>query len=611
MSALPALFGRYRLIQAIGSDESVFLAVALGPDGACVVRRPPSDLRNDSEFLSRFRRAAHLSRRLAHDGVVAVTDVGEVDGEPYLAEEFVDGHDLAEVSQRCVTETRRISVISALHVACSISRALGFLHEFEGLGLVYRKLQPARVRLGYQGGVKLLDLASGRAAGGDGALGPEFFAQELAYLAPEQLGNGPVDRRADIYALGVVLWETLAGCHFLSNIEGGRAELARATREQLIERIRAHRPPSPSLFNPEVKAELDAVVMRAVAKAPEQRFPTAGEFERALLPMASEAGRDAVARLLNLLFDASREREQRAALLATAAGQGVPAVGADPRAGNSLLESSVVGLRDAKAARPSTSSAPVTASASTDGTPAVSSRSRTTVVSRNAQWLRRFFVVFGAALLAAVLFNIYMTRHLDAEATAGKSQEPPPSGAVLATAQARLPQASPVSVASSAPSASTATGLSPGELVAARPSRGAEPSGVTTSSARPYRPAAASTAAIVAAPETVAGSVTELPADKPRPRASGEGKKALAEARAAFERDDFARAILEGRAALVAGEVGAHAILGAAYFKVGRFEDAAREYGEALRLEPGNPALARRVEIVRRAASRRAEGPSP
>jgi Flp pilus assembly protein TadD len=134
---------------------------------------------------------------------------------------------------------------------------------------------------------------------------------------------------------------------------------------------------------------------------------------------------------------------------------------------------------------------------------------------------------------------------------------------------------------------------------------------VTTSSARPYRPAAASTAAIVAAPETVAGSVTELPADKPRPRASGEGKKALAEARAAFERDDFARAILEGRAALVAGEVGAHAILGAAYFKVGRFEDAAREYGEALRLEPGNPALARRVEIVRRAASRRAEGPSP
>jgi Flp pilus assembly protein TadD len=116
---------------------------------------------------------------------------------------------------------------------------------------------------------------------------------------------------------------------------------------------------------------------------------------------------------------------------------------------------------------------------------------------------------------------------------------------------------------------------------------------------------------MVATPESAAGSATELPAEKARPRASGEGKKALADARAAFERDDFSRAILQGRAALAAGEGGAHAILGAAYFKVGRFEDAVREYGEALRLEPSNPALARRVEIARRAAGRRAEGASP
>ena len=200
------------------------------------------------------------------------------------------GHDLAEVSRRCVTETRRFSVIAALHLICAISRALGFLHEFEGLGLVHRKLHPARVRLGYQGGVKLLDLASGRAVGSDGVLGSAFIAEELRYPAPEQLGDNPVDLRADVYALGVVLWETLAGCPFLSNIEGGQAELLGAGREQMIERIRAHRPPSPSLFNPEVRPELDAVVMRAVAKAPDQRFPTAGEFERALLPMAGDAG---------------------------------------------------------------------------------------------------------------------------------------------------------------------------------------------------------------------------------------------------------------------------------------------------------------------------------
>ncbi len=610
MASLPTLFGRYRLIQNLGSGDSVFLAVAPGPGGECVVRRPPSDRRNDSEFMSRFRRAAHMSRRLAHEGWVAVQDVGEVDGEPYLAEEFFEGHDLAEMSKRCVTETRRISVISALHIACAISRALGFLHEFEGLGLVHRKLQPARVLLGYQGGVKLLDLASGCAVTADGAPGPAFLAEELSYLAPEQLGSGPVDRRADIYALGVVLWETLAGCPFLSNIEGGQAGLVRATHEQLIDRIRGHRPPSPSLFNPEVKAELDAVVMQAVAKASEQRFATAGEFERALLPMASEAGRDAVARLLNRLFDANREREQRAALLAAAAGHESPAGRAQPPTGLSLLESSVVGVR-----RPPSglglSPAPVTAGPSADGTPTASPHSRTTVVSRNAQWLRRFVLIFGAALMAAIVFNIYMTRRLDAEVKAGKVQEPLAGGLALAPGPARLPQASPVRAARSAPSATVATGLSSDEPPAPRPSRGPEPFGATPSPVRPSRPAAAVPAAMVATPESAAGSATELPAEKTRPRASGEGKKALAEARAAFERDDFSRAILEGRAALAAGEGGAHAILGAAYFKVGRFEDAVREYGEALRLEPGNPALARRVEIARRAASRRAEGPSP
>jgi cytochrome c-type biogenesis protein CcmH/NrfG len=311
------------------------------------------------------------------------------------------------------------------------------------------------------------------------------------------------------------------------------------------------------------------------------------------------------------LFDASREREQRAALLAAAAGHESPAGRAQPPTGLSLLESSVVGLRNVRASGLSPSAAPVTASPAAEGKPAVLSLSRTTLVSRHSRWLRRFFLIFGAALLAAIVFNIYMTRRLDAEATTGKAQEPLASRAPSASDLARLAQASPVRIASSALAVTTATGLSSGELAAARPPRGAEPSVAPPPPSRPYRPAAALPAASVAAAETTAGSAAELPSDKTRPRASAEGKKAMAEARAAFERDDFSRAILQGRAALAAGEGGAHAILGAAYFKVGRFEDAVREYGEALRLEPSNPALARRVEIARRAAGRRAEGASP
>ena len=607
MASLPTQFGRYLLVQTLGSGDGVFLAVGAGPGGECVVRRPPSARRLDPEFVSRFRRAAHLSRRLVHDGLVAVHEVGDVEGEPYLAEEFFEGHDLAELLQRCAAETRPVPVVAALHVGLVVSHALDFLHEFDGLGLVHRKLRPAKIRVGFEGVVKLLDPASGRAASGDGVLRPAFPVDELPYLAPEQLAEGSVDRRADIYALGVVLWETLAGCPLLSTIEGGQAGLARATREQVIELVRAHRPLPPSRFNPEVRGDVDAAVMRALARSPEERFATAGDLERALIPMTGQAGRDAAARLMPRLFDASRERDERATLLATAARRAFPAVRVEPPAG--LSGSSWLGLRGISAPALSLSSAPVRAGPLAEGTAAASPQSVTTIVSRDAQWLRRFSLIFGALLVAAIAFNIYMTRRLDAEVAAGNAPEPFASGAPVG--QAPPPQGSAVRMAGSAAAVTTATGLSAGEPLAARPFHGAEKPAPMPSPARPYRPPAGPAAGVVAAAKPLAGSATELPADQTRPRASGEGKKALDQARAAFERDDFSRAILDGRAALAAGEGGAHAILGAAYFKVGRYEDAVREYGEALRLDPSNPALAKRVEIARRAASRRAEGAPP
>jgi hypothetical protein len=368
----------------------------------------------------------------------------------------------------------------------------------------------------------------------------------------------------------------------------------------MIERIRAHQPLPPSRFNPEVRGDVDVVVMRALAKAPEARFATAGDFELALIPITGQAGPDAAASLLSHLFDASRERDERAALLAQAGGGGSPAARGEPPVGLGLPGSSWADLRGVGASALSLTSAPVRANPLGEESPPVSSRSRTTLVSRNSQWLRRFFLIFGVLLVAAIAFNIYMTRRLDAEATASAPQP-------LASGAPPVPRAPAVGAAGSA--AAAVTGRSAGESPAARPSQGAElPAAMPL--ARPTRPAAGPAPAVVPAAKPLAGSAPELPAERPRPRASGDGKKALLQARAAFERDDFAQAILLGRAALAAGEAGSHNILGAAYFKVGRFEDSAREYAEALRLEPGNPVLAKRLEIARRAASRR-EGAPP
>jgi len=585
LSPLPTQFGRYSFIQALGSGDGVCLAVGPGPDPLCVVRRPPADRRLDPEFLSRFQRAAHLSRRLAHDGLAAVHDVGDMGGEAYWTEEFVEGHDLAELLRRCATEVRPIPVVAALHVGRVVSQALRFLHEFDGLGLVHRKLGPTKIRVGYDGGVKLLDLVSGRAAGADGALRSAFFADDLPYLAPEQLTGGTIDGRADIYALGVVLWEILAGRSLLSTLEGGLAGLAR-DREQAIERVRTQRPSPPSQFNQEVGADVDAVVMRALAKTPEERFASAGDLERVLAAMTGQAARDAAARLMNRLFDASRERDERAALLATAGGLGSRPARADGPEPFGLTGSSVADSRGVRTPAQILSSAPVRSRSLAEGTPAAPSRSVTTIVSRNAQWLRRFFLIFGCGVVAATAFNIFMTRHLDAKVAADSAQAPEPTAARTSGAAEAKPPA--------------------GESSLPRPIRGAEPSAPV----KPLRPSAEPAPSLARAAEPPVES-SNSPADKPRPRASGDGKKALSEARAAFEGDDFLRAIAQGRAAVAAGEGGAHAILGAAYFKVGRYEDSVREYGEALRLDPGNPALAKRVEIARRAAGRHAEGATP
>jgi serine/threonine-protein kinase len=531
-----------------------------------VIKRPPAGLRDQSEYLARFRRASHLSRRLTHDGLVAVQDVGEVEGEPYIAEEFVEGHDLADVMRRCLVDSRRIPTIAALHIVCETARALGFLHEFEGLSLVYRKLRPSKIRITYSGGVKLLDLASGRTAGTEQVLRPASLAEEWPYWAPEQLADGPIDRRADIYALGVVFWECLAGCSFFSAFAGGQAGLAGATREQVMEKIRAHQPPPPSRFNPDVRVELDTLVMRALAKSPEERLLSTGEIERVLAPMTGDPGRAAVARLMSRLFDVHRERDDRAELLAGVTG---------PEPMDELSGSSLVDMPESIQPGPSA-----------EGSASDPGPSMTTIVSHNTLWLRRFAIVFGAALVAAIAFNIYMTKRLDGEAAAASRP---------ALSLPALEKAVPPPPAAPVPLAVPAAANNPPAV--------AEVPRPATAVSRPASP-----------PPAVAPPVpAPVPAgDKARPHVSnGEGKKALEQARSAFERDDFPKAVQLGRAALAQGEGGAHAILGAAYFKLGRFEEAEREYGEALRLDPKNPALIKRVDLAHRAASRGAEGTAP
>jgi eukaryotic-like serine/threonine-protein kinase len=590
---LPTSFGNFILLRALGSGGGTSWAVGPTPQGQqlCVLKRPPEDRREEPEYLARFRRAAHLSRRLSHEGLATVFDVGEVAGEPYVSEELVEGHDLAEVMQRCAAESRHIPVPAAIHIVCESARALAYLHDFEGLHLAHRKLRPSKIRLTYAGSVKVLDLASGRVAGAEALLRPALLAETLPYLAPEQLGDGPIDARADIYALGAILWECLAGCSLLSTIEGGQASLGGIPREQVAQKILAHQPPPPSRMNPEVRPELDTLVMRALARTSDSRMPAAHGLELALAPLAGTGGRDAAVRLMSRLFDASREREERAALLAESAGHA-------PRVSHAELPA-LPSAESAEGGKRKTGRSLTPIPREPNGLGTGSGPSATALVSRNARWLKRFGLIFAPVLGAAILFNVLMTRRFESQwaAQAAAASVEAPAVAAPAAPTPALPPSPAPALAPAAPQVAAPTATP-------TPAREAKPESKRPSTA-PVGPAAVAAAKAAPLPAS-----TRPLAEAPARRSSAPGpeaKKALDEARQAFESDDFARAIKKGREALELGEGRAHAILGAAYFKIGRFDEATRAYKEALRLDPRNPSLEKRVDLARRAASSQSE----
>ncbi len=573
MAELPRPFGPYLLIESLqsyGADGAgeAFLAAdpSLEGEQACVVKRLVPELRGAADAQARFRREAHLARRLSHETLVNTLAVGDAAGEPYLVQEFVEGHLLDTLLDRCAGERRRMPIEAAVFVAHEIARALDYMHGFEGLKLVHRDVSPARIRVGYEGQVKLLEPRLGRWSGKPGAV----LEARHTYAAPEQLGTQPVDGRADVYALGAVLWHALSGRPLVG--EAQTAPLGEARAREAV--------PLPSAINPEVLPALDQVVLRMLARQPDGRFASARDVEAALATLDMRAGQESLAALMSRLFDAQRERKQRASLMASAQ-KAIPA-----GATQLVVVNPAAATEERELPRMPRNEPPATESPQGEVAPlkpvepqeARATRSVTIHVRQAGPWLRRFFLVFGLALAAAVAFNRYMTKRLQAEwdaEGAGEAQSP----------AATQPVAKPSSPALAAP-----------------PERTAEPAAESPSSL------GASVAPGKAAPVGGAHSaaVASGPESRPRtaPLASSESAKAviLERARAAFERDEFAKAVELGQAALSAGDGHAHAVLGAAYFKLGRYRDAERAYEEAARIEPDNPALKKRAEFAHRMA---------
>ena len=263
---------------ARGGMGELFLAAA-GETGGfeklCVVKKVLQDL-NDDGVRRRFLDEAKVVVRLNHSNLVQVFDAGRVSEDYYLAMELVEGKDLRAVWNRCAQLHRRIPVDFAMFVVRELCRGLDYVHDAMGLDLVHRDISPPNIMVSYHGQVKITDFGLATHAIKREMTSPGVVFGRYSYLSPEQARGLPADRRTDIYASGIVLWEMLTGRQ-LFPADRQAAAGGRALAELRKPKIRA-----PSAIVPGIPEGLDEVVLRALAVEREDRFQTAGEFKVAL-----------------------------------------------------------------------------------------------------------------------------------------------------------------------------------------------------------------------------------------------------------------------------------------------------------------------------------------
>lgn len=314
---LPQPFGRYTLLQklAVGGMGELFLARVTGPEGTeqlLVIKKLRPELAGDPEFTTRFADEARTLLQLQHENIARVQDHGQVDGAAFIALEFVDGKDLKAVLARCQERQTRIPTAIALHLAIRVLDALAYAHartdeQGQPLNLVHRDISPPNILLGYDGRVKVIDFGLAKTAMSVQRTQTGALLGKLLYMPPESVRRLPLDKRADLFCLAVVLHETLSGRHLLEGLAAG---------EVMTQMADPHFPPLAGVV-PGVSAQLDATLQRALSADRERRQQSAeelrGELSAALHVLAPGFGPESIVTFLRNLF-AHEYAEERARL---------------------------------------------------------------------------------------------------------------------------------------------------------------------------------------------------------------------------------------------------------------------------------------------------------
>ena len=278
----PGSFGRYQLLERIASGgmADVFKARMTGEEGfekIVAIKRILPHLATNEGFITMFVDEAKLAAQLTHNNIIHIYELGKVEAWHYIAMEYVDGKDLRSILKMGRDRAYPLPVELALFVTARIANALDYAHrrlapDGRELNLVHRDVSPQNILISWEGDIKLCDFGVAKAATKVSTTISGALKGKLQYMSPEQAWGKKIDRRSDIFSLGAVLFELLAG----RNLFEGENDLS------VLEKVRAGLVAPPSSLNSEVPTRVDQIVLKALAREAQDRYQNASEFEKDL-----------------------------------------------------------------------------------------------------------------------------------------------------------------------------------------------------------------------------------------------------------------------------------------------------------------------------------------
>jgi serine/threonine-protein kinase len=288
---------RYRITErvAAGGMAEVFRGVAESMRGFkknIAIKRILPSLTKNKKFVAMFLDEARLSLALQHANIVQVFDIGHTEDTYFIVMEYVDGVDLKSLLDWRRRINKRIPIAHTLYVVMEACKGLSYAHELTNpetdapLGIVHRDISPPNVLISKQGEIKVVDFGLAKATSQVEITDPGVVKGKMSYLSPEAARGEEVDRRADIFAAGILLYELLTGKRLFYG----------ETDYQTVELVRNAKIPPIKPQNPQVEPELEDIVRKSLAKRKEDRYQSATDLQDALAQYSYSRGLKVISR---------------------------------------------------------------------------------------------------------------------------------------------------------------------------------------------------------------------------------------------------------------------------------------------------------------------------